>query len=201
MRLKETETKIDKLPSVFPIMVYSGLEKWTAPTSLAELIENNELLGEFALNFNYFKIAENEVSVTRLQEIGNVVSTLFLGEVHYDRTLLIQALSELPKREERQLVSLLFNYFEQLFNHNKLGEVDWRALDKVRSDQEINMFLENMKICDETAYQKGRLEGKQEGKLEGKLETAKVMLLEGLSISLIMKVTGLSMTEIEQLRH
>jgi len=221
MRLKDTEKKIRRLPPVFPIVIYGGRRKWTSPTDLAELIENHKLLDNFALHFNYFKIAENEIPVERLLEIGNVVSTLFLGEVHYDRDLLIQALSQLPNREERQLVSMLFNFYEQLFNHNKISEVDWNALDKVRTDEENEMLLQNLKLWDKKAYLKGKLEGKEEGKLEGKLEgkeegilvgklegkyegkleTAKKMLMEGLSIALIAKVTGLTITEIEQLRH
>jgi len=52
-------------------MIYNGLAAWTAPSNIAELIDNHELLGEFALNFNYFKIAENEISVERLLELGN----------------------------------------------------------------------------------------------------------------------------------
>lgn len=205
IRLTESDEKFNQLPAVFPIVVYSGQERWTAPTNLADLIENNELLGEFALQFKYFKIAENEVPLERLLELGNTVAALFLGEVHHDRVLLVQMLEKLPRHEDRQLISLLFNYFEQLFNHKKLNEVDWQTLDKVRTEQEINMFLENMKICDEIAYLKGISEGEQRGKLEGKqegkLETAKAMFAKGLDISLIVEVTGLSISDIEALRH
>jgi len=209
MRLKDSEEKFEKLPPVFPIVVYSGKELWTAPINLAELIENNELLGEFALNFNYFKIAENEISIAKLLEIGNVVSTLFLGEVHYNRALLIQELSKLLKQENHLMVSMLFNYFEQLFRHKKMEEVDWNSLDQIRSQEEINMFLENMQVCDEIAYQKGKkeglLEGKREGLFEGerkgKLETAKAMFNKGLDVEFIAEVTGLSVEEIEQLKH
>jgi predicted transposase/invertase (TIGR01784 family) len=209
MRLKDSEAKIDKLPPIFPIMVYSGQAQWTAPIDIAELIEHHDLLGEFALNFRYFKIAENEISAQKLFEMGNVVATLFLGEAHHDRKLLVEALSKLsrklPSPEDRQLISMLFNFFEQLFYNNKLTEVDWQAFHRVLTDSEMNMFLENMKICDEIAYQKGILAGEQtgmlKGKLEGKLETARAMLAEGLNRSLIIKVTGLSESEIEQLRH
>jgi predicted transposase/invertase (TIGR01784 family) len=205
MRLKESEETFEKLPAVFPIVVYSGKEKWTAPTNLNELIENNELLGDFALNFKYFKIAENEIAVEQLLKIGNVVSTLFLGEVHFDRTLLIQELSKLLKQDNHQMVSMLFNYFEQLFNHKKLDEVDWKSLDKVQTEKELNMFLENMKICDEIAYQKGTLDGEKKGEkkgiLKGKLETAKAMLLKGIDVDFIIEITGLSKQDIEQLKH
>lgn len=201
IRLTESDEKFSQLSAVFPIVVYSGQEHWTAATNLADLIENNELLGEFALQFQYFKIAENEVPLERLLELGNTVAALFLGEVHHDRALLVQVLEKLPRHEDRQLISLLFNYFEQLFNHKKLNEVDWQTLDKVRTEQEINMFLENMKICDEIAYLKGISEGEQRGKFEGKLETAKAMFAKGLDISLIAEVTGLAISDIEALRH
>jgi len=209
MRLKESEKQLEKLPPIFPIMIYNGLAAWTAPSNIAELIDNHELLGEFALNFNYFKIAENEISVERLLELGNIVSTLFLGEVHFDSALLVEALSKLRKHEERQLVSMLFNFFEQLLNHGKLSKVGQDALNKIHTDEEMNMLLESMKIYQEKIYQQGKLEGISEGKLEGisegerkgKLETARAMLNEGISILFIGKVTGLSLADIEQLRH
>ena len=43
---------------------------------LADLIEDNERLGKFAINFEYFKIAENECSKRDLLKIKNIVSTL-----------------------------------------------------------------------------------------------------------------------------
>jgi predicted transposase/invertase (TIGR01784 family) len=211
--LKESEKQLEKLPPIFPIMIYNGLAPWTAPSNISELIDNHELLGEFAVNFNYFKIAENEISVERLLELGNIVSTLFLGEVHFDSALLIEALSKLRKHEERQLVSMLFNFFEQLLSHGKLSQVGQEALNRVHTDEEMNMLLESMKIYQEKIYQQGRLEGVSEGerkgKLEGisegerkgKLEIAKAMLNEGASVLFIERVTGLSPIEIEQLRH
>ena len=161
MRLIESKQKLDKLPPVFPIVLYNGLDKWTAPTDIAELIENNQLLGDFSLTLKYFKLAENEISVDRLLAVGNAVSTLFIGEVHDDRQVLFNEFSKLLKLEDQMVLSLLFNYFEQLFNHDKMDEVDWNALDKVRNREEINMFLENMKACDKFTYQRGWKEGKQ----------------------------------------
>ncbi len=209
MRLIESKEKPNKLPPVFPIVLYNGMERWTAPTHMTELIENNELLGEFALDFKYFKIAENEIPIDRLLETGNAVSTLFIGEVQHDKALLRQALSDLLNKEELQVISILFNYFEQLFKHGKMNEIDWHNLDKVRTQQEINMFLESMKVSDEKVYQKAWTKGRTEGFIEGEhkgehkgiLKTAKAMLEEGTEISFIAKVTGLSIEEIERLRH
>ncbi len=46
----------------------------------------------------------------------------------------------------------------------------------------------------------GRVEGRIEGKIEGKIETAARMLEEGLSVELIVKVTGLPDQDIEKLK-
>ncbi len=217
IKLKESTEKFNKLPPIFPIMVYSGQEKWTAETDIANLIESNELLGEFGLHFKYFKIAENEISTERLLAIGNAVSTLFLGEVHFDVELLARALSQLQCQEERSVVSMLFNYFEQLYFHEKLGKADWKELEKIRSEQEMIMFLESMKEhFAKVRYEgklegiqegerKGKLEGKfegmQEGERKGKLEIAQAMLVKELDVNFVAEITGLSMSEIEQIKN
>ena len=41
----------------------------------------------------------------------------------------------------------------------------------------------------------------EQGKLEGKLETARALLLNGLSLPLIVKITGLPKEEIEKLQQ
>ena len=46
---------------------------------------------------------------------------------------------------------------------------------------------------------KGKAEGKAEGKIEGKLEIAKSMLKDGMNLEIVMKYTGLSKEEIENL--
>ena len=74
------------LPPVFPILLYNGDKRWTAPTNLSELIENNDLLGKFSLDFSYFKISEIEYKKDDLLKIRNIVSTLFLAESHYSIT-------------------------------------------------------------------------------------------------------------------
>jgi len=90
---------IEKLPPIFPILLYNGEEEWTAPVTLSELIEGSELLGEFETRFKYFKIVENEFGIEELLKIGNIVSILFLTEAHYDLELLKQQFLDLFDRE------------------------------------------------------------------------------------------------------
>jgi len=52
----------------------------------------------------------------------------------------------------------------------------------------------------EQGIKKGITEGKEMGRFEEKIETAKAGLLEGMSIELIKKLTGLEFEKIEKLR-
>ena len=49
-------------------------------------------------------------------------------------------------------------------------------------------------------YQKGREEGREEGMNQRSLEIARNMLAKGMDASTVLKITGLSMEEIQQLR-
>ena len=105
---------IKKLPAVFPIVLYNGSAPWTAPVNLSALIEQTPPLGRFALDFEYFLIAENQYSQEALLKIRNIVSTLFLAESHYDLDVLEVELMNLFSSEgDKQAVSLFLNWFRQ----------------------------------------------------------------------------------------
>ncbi len=201
------QKNLKKLPPIFPIVLYNGNKKWTAPVELKTLIENHELLGEFGINFKYFKIAENEFSPDSLLKIQNLVSTIFLSEVHYDIDVLLDEILGLFDKENREAVSLLFNWFKYLYENKRITEDDFEQLNKVYYDKgEASMLIESIRKERRNfnnIIKKERLEGKNEGKLEGKLErnkeVARLMLLKGLDINLIKEITQLSKEEIEKL--
>lgn len=183
--------RVQRLPAVFPILLYNGEARWTAPTNLANLIEAGDRLGRFALNFEYFKIAENAYSREELLRIKNIVSTLFLAESYYDIELLGQELLTLFEREpDREAVSLFLNWFKQLSEHGRIEKVDYQSLEKIYTTREE---VQSMLI---RALEREKKEIFRKGKLEGKIEAAKNLLAEGLSIEFIARVTGLSKDEI-----
>ncbi|EOG4767232.1 Rpn family recombination-promoting nuclease/putative transposase, partial [Salmonella enterica subsp. enterica serovar Newport] len=57
----------------------------------------------------------------------------------------------------------------------------------------------------EKGIEKGRMEGiqlgEEKGRMEGKLEVARTMLQNGLDRGTVMKMTGLTADELEQIRH
>jgi len=193
-----------KLPPIFPIVLYSGNERWTATTDFKELLEKPDLFEQYAPQFKYFKIAANEYTQTQLLKLSNVVSMLFLAETHQDIELLKEELLSLfDKKEDKHAISLLLNWFKQLMVHGHRKPIDYQALETIyHSKEEARTMLESAIAKErQTFYNKGKSEGKLEGKMEGKLETAKAMLAEGLEVSFIVKVTKLSIEDIEKLIH
>ena len=80
---------------------------WTAPVNLSALIEQTPPLGRFALDFEYFLIAENQYSQEALLNIRNIVSTLFLAESHYDLDVLeVELLNLFSSEVDKDAVSL-----------------------------------------------------------------------------------------------
>ncbi len=196
--LIDSEKRLRKLPPVFPILLYNGKKSWTSPLNVVELVEGATVLGEYGLACKYFPIIENAFSPKILQQIGNIVSTLFLAEANFDADLLALKLDKLfEKAEDKQAVSLFINWLAQLFHHGKISEKDYAKLGQVyQSKEEVSMLIE--------AIQKEKAQiralGERTGVQKGKMKIAQVMLSNGEPIEKIKLYTGLSNEAIVKLQ-
>ena len=198
---------VNKLPAVFPIVLYNGAAPWTAPVNLSALIEQNPPLGAFGLDFQYFLIAENRYSQEALLKIRNIVSTLFLAESHYDLDVLeAELLNVFSSEVDKEAVSLFLNWFRQLAFHGRIEPEDYESLESIyRTEEEVKtMLVTALEKERERFFQNGLREGKQEGLLEGeqkgRIETAKVMLAKGMEMTLISEITNLPEAQLLELR-
>ena len=189
---------ITMLPPVFPIVLYNGPERWTAPLNLAALITDSDLLGRFAVRFEYFPIVEQAFPPSKLMKIHNLVSTLFLAESQYESEMMLEHLSQLfDQTEDREAFWLLINWFLQLALHERFAREDIEDIQRmITTKEEVKTMLEKAIAEDRRKYyEQGLLEGEQKAKLEGerkaKLEDAQAMFALGLEIDLIRKITGL----------
>lgn len=158
--------RIKKLPAIFPIVLYNGKRKWSAPTKISDLIAAEPSLGDYAIDFQYLLLNERAYSKEQLLTIRNIVSTLFLAEGHYDIALLERELLNLYEQEsDKQAVSLFLNWFRQLALYGKVSPEDYEKLDYVyRTKEEVQTMLV-------TALTKERQQIYQQGKVEGQVET------------------------------
>ena len=199
---------VQKLPAVFPIVLYNGSARWTAPVNLSELIEQTPPLGRFALDFEYFLIAENAYSQEALLKIRNIVSTLFLAESHYDLEVLeVELLNLFSSEADKDAVGLFLNWFRQLAFHGRIESDDYESLESIyRTEEEVKTMLVTALARErERFFQNGLREGEQKGKqaglLEGRIEAAKAMLAKGMEISLISEITNLPEAQLLQLKN
>lgn len=190
MDLLENNKDSNSLPPVFPIMLYNGDDKWTSPINISELIKDNNLLGEYGLNFKYFKIAENEYTKENLLKIRNIVSTLFLAEIEYDLELIKNEMLNLfEKEDDKHAVSIFLNWFRILSENGKIKEDDYSKMEELYKDKsEVSSMLVS-------AINKE----KQKLKNEGKIELIQNMYKNGMDVSDISKFTDISNDEIKKI--
>jgi len=198
----KSNPKIKTLAPIFPIVLYNGDRQWTVPVNISDLIQPNDLLGKYALNFEYCKVAINEYSQEHLLKIKNIISTLFLAESHYDIVQLEHELLTLFQQEpDKQAVSLFLNWFRQLAIHGRIDREDYLGLERIyNTTQEVSMLLTSLKEERERLINQGIAQGLNQGVMQGAIETAKRMLDKKIDISVIAEVTLLSEQEILQLK-
>ncbi|MCV6636484.1 Rpn family recombination-promoting nuclease/putative transposase [Candidatus Albibeggiatoa sp. nov. NOAA] len=191
------------LPPIFPIVLYNGDAKWTAPTNIKNLIEHANLFDTFIPHLDYFKIAENEFSKQELLKIKNVVSTLFLAEAHYDIELLKQELiTVFNKAEDKKAISILLNWFEQLVIHGRHAQADYDVLNHVYQNQsEVKqMLLTAIQKEHDILRNQGIQQGKTEGIQEERERMVKELLFKDMDIAFISSLTKLSEQDVIKIK-
>ena len=165
-------------------------------------------MGTFALDFQYFLIAENQYSREALLNIRNIVSTLFLAESHYDLDMLeVELLNLFSSEGDKEAVSLFLNWFRQLAFHGRIESGDYQSLESIyRNEEEVKtMLVTALERERERIFQNGLREGERkglrEGEQKGRIETAKAMLARGMEISLISEITNLPKAQLLQLKN
>lgn len=199
--------KIKKLPAVFPVMLYNGEKRWTAPEELNKLIESSipEL---YIPQFKYYKIAENEFSKDFLKKMRNSVAALFYTENCSGEELRkeIKTVVRLLKSEKPAEITLFINWFKYMFDDRKDLVEEIQGINEVKSMLRTSIKKikeEAVKEGLEKGLQKGLEKGLQKGILKGEqkkvYEMAKAMLNKKMSVIDISEITGLSVREIEKL--
>ena len=160
-------------------MLYNGRTKWSAPSNIQDLIEQEPSLGKYAIQFNYLLLNERKYTKERLLTIRNIVSTLFLAEGNYDITLLERELLNLYDHEDdKQAVSLFLNWFRQLALYGKVSPEDYEKLDRVyRTKEEVqSMLVTALEQEKKKIYNQGKVEGNVEGEAKGAAAQRRMLL-------------------------
>ena len=202
--------KVDfKIPAIIPIVLYTGTSHWHDPKSFKEIIYNASQFEKQSLDFEALfidiSIIDDEdflrqESVISLAMYMDKVRTLkeFLKKFRIVRLIY----NKLNMREKRMLTKWTKEILLERFNETTRETIE-NILDE-ENPKEVNIMITNLERVIEREFQEkymeGKIEGKFEGKIEGKIEDAKQMLSEGLSLSLIQKITQLSLEQIQDIQ-
>ncbi len=196
------------LPAVFPVMLYNGEKRWTAPAAIDKLIEASipEL---YIPRFRYYKIAENEFSREFLKKLGNSVAALFYtegcsGEEMHDE---INTIVDLIKDEKPGELSLFIHWFKYMFQQRPELVDEIRGIEEAKTMLKTSIEKYGKKIARkaelegiEKGIQKGIQKGMQKGIQKKAIETARALLNEKMPMEKIALISGLSVDEIKRLK-
>ena len=206
----------DKLPLIYPVLLYSGKVRYNAPLSFWELFEEPEEAKKFftepvqlidvsklseeelkkkayvglMLHFLY-KIHEKEI-LPYIKAYAEIIKLIGEKDFTYIEDLLIYILE---KGESKKMEEVLIT-FQETVSDNKRGKIMTIA----------EQLIEKGKIAGmQIGIEKGRQEGVEKGIEKGgklkALQIARNLITQGLSAKIVSKSTGLSEEEIEVLKH
>jgi predicted transposase/invertase (TIGR01784 family) len=200
--------KQQKLPPVFPVVLYNGKRRWTAKTQLSELIADlPKNISHYKPSLHYLVLDEGRFSQDELNPLKNLVAAVFRLEnaiTHEDMIKVVDDLLEWLKAPEQESLRRHFTlWIKRVLRSSKTIT---EPIENLHELTEVKaMLAETVKNWPKKWKAEGKVEGKVEGKAEGiqetKLATAKAMLQKGLDLELIVEITGLSKEAVLQLMH
>ena len=199
----------NKLPVVFPLLLYNGKQRWSAPRSIQEIIDIvDPSLREYALRFKYFTIdigSFSKRSLIRLKR--NLIVAMFLLEKARNekelKTVFGEIIDIIKNEADQQLLQSFTDWLEMVLKREKINEINLKEI--VTKKGEHTMLVETLHEIlikrEQKGIKEGVKEGVKKGKYEGKLETAKKLLAKGYSVDFVAEVTELPVQEIEKLKE
>ncbi|MBC7475840.1 MAG: Rpn family recombination-promoting nuclease/putative transposase [Candidatus Sericytochromatia bacterium] len=167
---KEKKKKPDKLPAIFPIMIYNGDDDWNKSNDINDLIDNNNLLGDYGIKFKYFKIVEKDYSKQELLKIQNIISAVFLTESHYNLDDIVAQISGLIDNDEDiEAIKIFLNWLRMLSENDIIDKVDYEGFENIyhNKNEVKSMFATSYQKEKDRLIQKGEQIGIKKGEQIG----------------------------------
>jgi predicted transposase/invertase (TIGR01784 family) len=188
--------KRDKLPVVFPLLLYNGKQRWTAARRLQDMIDViDPSLRDYLIRFKYFTIDIGSFSKRSLVKLkNNLITAIFLLETARNEEELKKVLEEMidivRTEADKDLVDSFTDWLEMQLKREKIEGIN---ISKIITEKGEHTMLS------ETLHEILK-EREKRGERKGLLKTATELLKEGLSEDFIHRVTGLPLKEIKRLK-
>ncbi len=197
------KTKEYEVPTVIPIVLYTGKEKWTVRRKLS-IVQDERLENLNLKQYNLIDIGKYQKE--ELLKSDKYMDKIFLIEkfenVDELRRILPKVEKQLTKEEKNDLISIMIANLK-----GKVGEEKVEELIKEMKGEEEDMlgcvemvWEEALNKGWEEGIREGRNKGMKEGKKERSIEIATNMKKSNISIELIQKATGLTKKTIREIK-
>ena len=202
------KNKSYKIPLVMPIVLYTGKQKWNANKYLEKSQEKiqglNIKIGNYSLvdinNYTEKELLEDNTFISKMMLIEKSKNTEEIAET------LEKIINRIQKEDKELLKSIIEIILEEKLGITKSTELI-RKLGK-KSDSMlavVDMIRKENQMYIDMGRKEGKKEGKKEGEKTGKMQKLKEIVLnmieENLPNETIMKVTGISPKEIEEIKN
>ncbi|HPE66896.1 MAG TPA: Rpn family recombination-promoting nuclease/putative transposase [Synergistales bacterium] len=193
------------LPPVLPVVFYEGATRWTAPVHFAEKVRNASDFGKFIPAFEYRLISLRDKNPEALLSYGDALGALFYLANPSKTEGFLEAAERLRifllglSDEERELTTNHLRGYLRILMKKEGLEID-DALDLCLEREEADVMLTYMQKEFRKARKEGREEGREEGQLEKGILMALAMLEAGEPEEKILRYTGLSPSQLEEIR-
>lgn len=197
------ENKYKSIPSVIPIVLYTGKTKWKIEN---ETIEKQQFFKEVKLIDGEFNLIDiNDFSKKELLEDDIFITKMMLVEKCKDEIEMVQALEKIENKIKEEDKSTFRRIVKEIWSLRIGTENANKILEKIEEGSGNMMAVMEMLLAENEKYINiGRQEGRQEGRLEGGKQKIKEivqkMLAENFTKEMIMKITGLKKEEIEEIK-
>ncbi len=196
---KKTTDRTYTIPSVIPIVLYTGKTKWKANLSISE---NQEMLnGKSELKCSKYNLVDvNNFAEEELIKEKTYISKIMLIEKHKNTEELIKYLKSIVKeviehkKDYNQQAEEVFVIMIKRILMKKIGsERANKIIEKLKGvDEGMLTSLATIEEENKMIFSNGRREGKREGKIEEKIEIAKKLLKKKFTVEEIAEITGLN---------
>ena len=197
------ENKYKSIPSVIPIVLYTGRTKWKIEN---ETIEKQQFFKEVKLIDGEFNLIDiNDFSKKELLKDDIFITKMMLVEKCKDEIEMVQALEKIENKIKEEDKSTFRRIVKEIWSLRIGTENANKILEKIEEGSGNMMAVMEMLLAENEKYINiGRQEGMKKGRLEGGKQKIKEivqkMLAENFTKEMIMKITGLKKEEIEEIK-
>ena len=193
------ENKYKSIPSVIPIVLYTGKTKWKIEN---ETIEKQHFFKEVKLIDGEFNLIDiNDFSKKELLEDDIFITKMMLVEKCKDEIEMVQALEKIENKIKEEDKSTFRRIVKEIWSLRIGTENANKILEKIEEGSGNMMAVMEMLLAENEKYINiGRQEGRLEGGKQKIKEIVQKMLAENFTKEMIMKITGLKKEEIEEIK-